>query len=47
MEVTGKEGTRVNAFQNTLWQATITNKYNPEIAIEIGNAHEGNGPDCS
>ncbi len=37
-----KEGTQVNAFRHTLWQAIITNKYNLEIAIEIGNAHEEN-----
>lgn len=33
MDVTGKEGTRVNVFQNTLWQATITSMV---FCMEIG-----------
>lgn len=34
-------GSERNAFRHTLWQATITNEFNFEIADRIGNAHEG------
>ncbi len=37
-----KEGTQVNAFRHTLWQATITSRFGSEVATEIGNAHEEN-----
>jgi hypothetical protein len=36
------EGSQVNAFRHTMWQAMITNKYGANIAAEIGNAHENN-----
>lgn len=34
------EGSQVNALRHLIWQATITNKYGEDIALEIGNAHE-------
>jgi hypothetical protein len=37
-----QEGSEVNAFRHTLWQATITARYGTGIAEEIGNAHEDN-----
>lgn len=36
------EGSQVNAFRHTLWQAEITNQYGADIAHEVGNAHETN-----
>lgn len=36
------EGTEVNAFRHTLWQATITAKYGSQIAKEVGDSHEEN-----
>lgn len=36
------EGTQVNAFRHTLWQATITSRFGAEAATMIGNAHEEN-----
>jgi hypothetical protein len=35
-------GDEVGAFRHALWQASITNKYGPAIAAEVGNAHEAN-----
>ena len=37
-----KEGTQVNAFRHTLWQATITSMFGADAALMIGNAHEEN-----
>jgi RHS repeat-associated protein len=37
-----REGSQVNAYRHTLWQATITNKYGESAAKQIGNAHEEN-----
>lgn len=34
------EGSEVNAFRHTFWQAMITAKFGGEIATEVGNAHE-------
>ena len=34
------EGSQVNAFRHTLWQATITKQFGTNIALTIGNAHE-------
>ncbi len=36
------EGTEVNAFRHTIWQAAITSTYGKEIAKEAGDAHEVN-----
>ncbi len=36
------EGSQVNAFRHTLWQATITKNFGSDVAQEIGNAHEEN-----
>lgn len=36
------EGSEVNAFRHTIWEATITNKYNFNIAKAIADAHEEN-----
>ncbi len=44
-ESSSKEGSQVNAFRHVLWQATITKRYGPEIAREVGFAHEEN-PDA-
>lgn len=38
----GNEGTQVNAFRHTLWQATITSEFGGDIAKEVGFAHEDN-----
>lgn len=38
----GEEGTEVNAFRHTLWQAIITSEYGDKISKEAGNAHEKN-----
>ncbi|WP_387692140.1 DUF6973 domain-containing protein [Photorhabdus sp. RM71S] len=35
-----KEGSQVNAFRHTLWQATIAARYGEEVALHAGNAHE-------
>lgn len=37
-----KEGSEVNAFRHTLWEATITNKFDFDIAKEIADSHEEN-----
>ncbi|NDK99615.1 DUF6973 domain-containing protein [Photorhabdus bodei] len=37
-----KEGSQVNAFRHTLWQATIAARYGEEVALHAGNAHESN-----
>ena len=34
------EGSEVNAFRHTLWQAEISNEYGDDIAHQAGNAHE-------
>lgn len=34
------EGSQVNAFRHTLWQATITAKFGDDIAKQVGDAHE-------
>lgn len=34
------EGGLGNALRHTLWQALITKSFGPDIAIEVGNAHE-------
>jgi len=39
------EGSQINAFRHTLWQATIASKYDEDIAREAGDAHEDN-PDA-
>ncbi len=36
------EGSQVNAFRHTLWQAEIASEFGSEIAKEIGYAHEEN-----
>ena len=36
------EGSHLNAFRHTLWQATITKEFGANIAKEVGNAHEAN-----
>ena len=36
------EGSQVNAFRHTLWQAMITKKFGRGIAKQAGNAHEEN-----
>jgi hypothetical protein len=36
------EGSHVNAFRHTLWQATITKTMGANIAKEVGNSHEEN-----
>jgi hypothetical protein len=36
------EGSQVNAFRHTLWQATITDKFGGDIAKQVGDAHEDN-----
>lgn len=38
------EGSEVNAFRHVLWQAMIASKYGPDIATEVGNAHEDEVP---
>ena len=37
-----KEGSQVNAYRHTLWQAEITKKIGSSVAKQIGNAHEEN-----
>jgi RHS repeat-associated protein len=37
-----REGTEVNAFRHTLWQATIANEFDAGVAKQAGNAHEQN-----
>ena len=34
------EGSEVNAFRHTIWQATITVNYSATIAKQVGDAHE-------
>ncbi|EQB99348.1 DUF6973 domain-containing protein [Photorhabdus temperata] len=34
------EGTQVNAFRHTIWQATIAARYGEKIAKHAGDAHE-------
>ncbi len=34
-------GSQRNAFRHALWSATMTHKYDADIASKIGNAHEG------
>ena len=41
-ETDSHEGSEVNAFRHTLWQAEITEDYGEQIAHEVGNAHEAN-----
>jgi RHS repeat-associated protein len=36
------EGSQVNAFRHTLWQATIADKFGGDIAKQVGDAHEEN-----
>ena len=36
------EGSHINAFRHTLWQASITEKFGAGIAKEAGNTHEEN-----
>jgi len=36
------EGSQVNAFRHTLWQASITTEFGESVAKQIGNAHEDN-----
>ena len=35
-----ERGSEAGAFRHTLWQATITSRYNAKIAKQIGDAHE-------
>ncbi|WP_372472524.1 hypothetical protein AB4865_06795 [Capnocytophaga sp. ARDL2] len=37
-----KEGSQVNAYRHTLWQAEITKEFGTNIAKQVGNAHEVN-----
>jgi hypothetical protein len=37
-----REGSQVNAFRHTLWQAQISSEFGVKIASELGNAHEEN-----
>ena len=39
-ETDSHEGSEVNAFRHTLWQAEITERFGSQIAHEVGNAHE-------
>lgn len=41
-ETPSHEGSEVNAFRHTLWQADITKEHGVGIAKEVGNAHEDN-----
>ena len=36
------EGSHINAFRHTLWQASITNEFGAGVAKEAGNTHEVN-----
>jgi hypothetical protein len=36
------EGSQVNAYRHSLWQATITSRFGLDIAFQVGNAHETN-----
>jgi hypothetical protein len=36
------EGSHVNAMRHTLWQANISSAFGPDIATQVGNAHEDN-----
>ena len=36
------EGSHINAFRHTLWQATITKEFGASTAKEAGNTHEEN-----
>ncbi|WP_373367569.1 DUF6973 domain-containing protein [Serratia fonticola] len=36
------EGTEVNAFRHTVWQAGITSNHGVDIAKEVGDSHEVN-----
>jgi RHS repeat-associated protein len=38
----GAEGSQLNAFRHTLWQATIASTYGEDVAKAIGYAHEAN-----
>jgi len=38
----GNQGSQVNAFRHTLWQATITSEFGSDIASQVGFAHENN-----
>jgi RHS repeat-associated protein len=44
LENSAHEGSEVNAFRHTLWQAVITKKYGASIAEEVGYAHEDKLP---
>lgn len=39
------QGSHVNALRHALWQATVAVKFGPDVALEVGNAHEKN-PDA-
>ena len=41
-ENAANEGSQVNAFRHTLWQATITKEFSESTAKKVGNAHEKN-----
>jgi RHS repeat-associated protein len=41
-ENNAREGSQINAFRHTLWQATITSEFSAATAAQIGNAHEEN-----
>ena len=38
------QGSEVNAFRHTIWQATIASKFGPDIARSVGFAHEDELP---
>nr|WP_260162117.1 RHS repeat-associated core domain-containing protein [Pedobacter cryoconitis] len=38
----GNQGSQVNAFRHTLWQATITSRFGRDVASQVGFAHEDN-----
>lgn len=39
------QGSHVNALRHAIWQATVAAKFGPDVAREVGNAHEKN-PDA-
>jgi RHS repeat-associated protein len=41
-ENSSHEGSQVNAFRHTLWQSTITSKYDADLAKSAGDIHEDN-----
>jgi len=44
LDNTRGEGSEVNAFRHVLWQAMIASRFGPEIATDVGNAHEDEVP---